>query len=97
MVFQIGWTVSLVIVVPSGLMELLPSLFLEFLDIYFDNMNWEMEFKSNKGTSFSEEEAIDMMVSLNATDANSEKKRRGFYNSLSQTELKDEWDEYWKS
>ena len=56
-----------------------------------------MEFNSNKGTSFSEEEAINMMVSLNATDVNSEKKWRGFYNSLSQTELKDEWDEYWKS
>ena len=56
-----------------------------------------MEYKSNKGTSFSEEEAINMMVSLNSTDANSEKKWRGFYNSLSQTELKDEWDEYWKS
>ena len=56
-----------------------------------------MECKSNKGTSFSEEEAIKMMVSLNPTDANSEKKWRGFFNSLSQAELKDEWDEYWKS
>ncbi len=56
-----------------------------------------MEFKSNQGTSFSEEEAINMMVSLNTTDANSEKKWRGFYNSLSQTELKDKLDEYWKS
>ena len=55
-----------------------------------------MDFKSNKGQFFSEEEAINIMVSLNAIDANSEKKWRGFYNSLSQTELKDEWDEYWK-
>ena len=27
---------------------------------------------------------------------NSEKKWRGFYNSLSKTELEAEWDEYWK-
>tara|TARA_Y100001968_G_C18720972_1_gene420125 strand:- start:74 stop:244 length:171 start_codon:yes stop_codon:yes gene_type:complete len=54
-----------------------------------------MEFKSNKGTFFSEKEAINMMVSLNATDANSEKKWRGFYNSLSQSELQSEWEEYW--
>ncbi len=56
-----------------------------------------MVFKSNEGKSFSEDEAINMMVSLNAKDANSEKKWRGFYNSLSQTELEDEWDEYWNS
>ena len=56
-----------------------------------------MIFKSDKGKSFTKEEAIDLMVSLSATDANSEKKWRGFYNSLSQTELQDEWDEYWKS
>ena len=60
-------------------------------------MNREMEFKSNKGTSFSEEDAINMMVSLNATDANPKKKWRGFYNSLSKAELHDEWDEYWRS
>ena len=60
-------------------------------------MNSEIKFESNKGKSFSEKEAINMMISLNATDANSEKKWRGFYNSLSQTELKDEWDEYWKA
>ena len=53
-------------------------------------------FKSDKGKSFTKEEAIDLMVSLSATDANSEKKWRGFYNSLSQTELQGEWDEYWK-
>ena len=54
-----------------------------------------MIFKSDKGKSFTKEEAINLMVSLSATDANSEKKWRGFYNSLSQTELKNEWDEHW--
>ena len=57
---------------------------------------YKMIFESNKGKSFGKEQAIDLMVSLSATDANSEKKWRGFYNSLSQTELQDEWDEYWK-
>ena len=56
-----------------------------------------MEYKSNNGKFFSKEEAIDLMVSLSATDANSEKKWKGFYNSLSNTELKDEWDEYWSN
>ena len=56
-----------------------------------------MIFKSNNRKSFSKEEAIDLMVSLSATDANSEKKWRGFYNSLSATELQGEWGEYWKS
>ena len=55
-----------------------------------------MIFKANNGKSFTKEEAIDLMVSLNATDANSEKKWKGFYNSLSQIELQDEWDEYWE-
>ena len=55
-----------------------------------------MIFKSNKKKYFSKIEAIDLMVSLSATDANSEKKWRGFYNSLSKTELEEEWDEYWK-
>ena len=54
-----------------------------------------MIFKSDKGKSFTQEEAIDLMVSLSATDANSEKKWRGFYNSLSETKLQCEWDEYW--
>ena len=58
---------------------------------------YRLIFKSNNGTPFSKEEAIDLMVSLSATDANSEKKWSGFYNSLSQTELQGEWDEYWKS
>tara|TARA_B100000579_G_scaffold42415_1_gene29590 strand:+ start:234 stop:398 length:165 start_codon:yes stop_codon:yes gene_type:complete len=54
-----------------------------------------MIFKSNNGKFFTKEEAIDLMVSLSATDGNSEKKWRGFYNSLSQTELEGEWSEYW--
>ena len=57
----------------------------------------KMTFISNNGKSFSKEQAIDLMVSLSAIDANSEKKWRGFYNSLSQKELEDEWDEYWKT
>ncbi len=59
--------------------------------------NGQMIFKSEKGKSFTQEKAIDLLVSLNTTDSNSEKKWRGFYNSLSQKELKYEWDEYWKS
>ena len=55
-----------------------------------------MIFKSNKEKYFSKIEAIDLMVSLSATDANSEKKWRGFYNSLSKTELEAEWDDFGK-
>ena len=55
-----------------------------------------MIFKSNKGKSFSQAEAIDLMVSLSSTDATSEKKWRGFYKSLSTTELQDELDVHWK-
>ena len=56
----------------------------------------KMIFESDTGQSFTKEEAIDLMVSLSATDANSEKKWRGFYNSLSISELKEEWNECWK-
>jgi len=56
-----------------------------------------MIFKSNDGKSFNQEQAIDLMVSLSATDSNSEKKWKGFYNSLSMIELQEEWDEYWES
>ena len=56
-----------------------------------------MIFKSDDGKSFNQEQAIDLLVSLFATDFNSEKKWRGFYNSLSSNELQDEWDEYWES
>ena len=59
-------------------MELSPSVFLEFLDFYFDDMKGGMEFISNKGTYFSEADAINMMVSWSAADANSDKKWRGF-------------------
>ena len=55
-----------------------------------------MLFKSNNGKLFHKEQAIALMVSLSATDANSEQKWRGFYNSLSITELQEEWDEYWE-
>ena len=37
-----------------------------------------MEYKSNNGKSLSMREAIDLMVSLSATDADSEKNMRGF-------------------
>ena len=56
-----------------------------------------MIFTSDKGKPFTKEEAIDLMVSLSATDANSEKKWRGFYNSLSHTELEGEWDAHWRT
>ena len=58
---------------------------------------YKMLFKSNTGKLFNKQEAIDLMVSLSATDFNSEKKWKGFYNSLSMTELQEEWDEYWKT
>ena len=56
-----------------------------------------MIFKSDDGNSFNQEQAIDLLLSLVPTDGNSEKKWRGFDNSLSSTELQDEWDEYWKT
>ena len=56
----------------------------------------ELIFLSENGRSFNKEQAIDLMVSLSATDSNSEKKWKGFYNSLSKTQLQDEWDEFWK-
>ena len=56
-----------------------------------------MIFRTDGGKPFNQEQAIDLLVSLVATDANSEKKWRGFYNSLSITELQDDWDEYWKT
>ena len=55
-----------------------------------------MEYKSNNGKFFSRQEAIDLMLSLSSTEANSEKKWKGFCNSISNTELKDECDEHWK-
>ena len=56
-----------------------------------------MIFRSHDGKPLNQEQAIDLLVSLVATDANSEKKWRGFYNSLSSTELQDEWDDHWKT
>ena len=56
-----------------------------------------MIFKSNDGKLFNQKQAIDLMVSLSATDANSAKKWKGFYHSLSTTELQEEWEEYWKT
>tara|TARA_Y100001968_G_C18742218_1_gene429492 strand:+ start:108 stop:257 length:150 start_codon:yes stop_codon:yes gene_type:complete len=44
-------------------------------------------FQSNNGTSLNEEEVIELMVSLHAFDANTEKKWIGFYNSLSSSDL----------
>ena len=54
-----------------------------------------MIFKSNDGKSFNQEQAIDLMVSLSATGSNSEKKWKGFYNSLSLIQLQEEWDDHW--
>ena len=56
-----------------------------------------MIFNADKGKFFTKEGAIDVMVSLSTTDANSEKKWRGLYNSLSQTELQGKWDGYGKT
>ena len=54
-----------------------------------------LELKSPSWRVFSEQQAIDLLVSLTASDANSEKKWRGFYNSLTSTELRQEWDDHW--
>ncbi|MDB4651149.1 hypothetical protein OAE26_01035 [Synechococcus sp. AH-551-E05] len=43
------------------------------------------------------EQAIALLVSLVAFDANSEIKWRGFYNSLTPAELLVEWRECWDS
>ncbi len=54
-----------------------------------------MNFESQEGKAYNEQQAIDLLVSLVATDSNSEKKWRGFYKALSPAELKEEWDEHW--
>ena len=54
-----------------------------------------MEFQSPSGKTYSEEQAIELLVSLFATDANSEKKWRGFYNSLTSKQLIEEWKQHW--
>ena len=56
-----------------------------------------MEFKTLSGRVFSEQQAIDLLVSLTASDANSEKKWRGFYTSLSPAQLQPEWNDHWSS
>jgi len=55
-----------------------------------------MILKSNTGKPFTKAEAIELMLSLSGTYANSEKIWRGFHNSLWQRELQCQWEEYWK-
>ena len=55
-----------------------------------------MIVQSNKGKPFSPEQAIDLIVSFSGTDVNLEKRCKGFFNSLSKTELQNELDDYWK-
>ena len=54
-----------------------------------------MQLQSPSGDIYSEEQAITLLVSLVATDPNSEKKWRGFYNSLTSIQLEEEWDQQW--
>ena len=56
---------------------------------YWNGQEKKFIFQSDEGKSFNQEQAIDLLVSLVATDANSEKKWRGFYNSLSSPELQE--------
>ena len=70
---------------------------LRFDTLKGDRQEKKLIFQSDDGKSFNQEQAIDLLVSLVATDSNSEKKWRGFYNSLSSAELQDEWDEHWES
>ena len=48
-------------------------------------------YKSNKGKSFTQEEAIDLMVSLSAIDANSENKWKGFLTHYQSLNKKPSW------
>ena len=54
-----------------------------------------MEFQSPSGKTYSEEQVIKLLVSLVATDAKSETKWRGFYNSLTSSQLIEEWKLHW--
>ena len=56
-----------------------------------------MEFRTESNYSLDREHAIALLVSLVAFDANSEKKWKGFYNSLTLDELLVEWGECWDS
>ena len=54
-----------------------------------------MEFLTESNQCLDREQAIALLVSLVAFDANSEKKWRGFCNSLTLDELLVEWSECW--
>ena len=54
-----------------------------------------MDFLTQSNQCLDREQAIILLVSLVAFDANSEKKWRGFYNSLTLDELLVEWSECW--
>ena len=54
-----------------------------------------MEFLTESNQCLDREQAIALLVSLVAFDANSKKKWRGFYNSLTLDELLVEWSECW--
>jgi len=54
-----------------------------------------MDFLTQSNQCLDREQAIALLVSLVAFDANSEKKWRGFYNSLTLDELLVEWSECW--
>jgi len=54
-----------------------------------------MEFFTESNHCLDREQDIALLVSLVAFDANSEKKWRGFYNSLTLDELLVEWSECW--
>ena len=56
----------------------------------------KMISKTHNEKSFTQVEAIELLVSLIAIDANSEKEWRGFYNFLLQIEFQVKWDEDWK-
>ena len=56
-----------------------------------------MDFITESNHCLNREQVIALLVSLVAFDANSEKKWRGFYNSLTLEELLVEWRECWDS
>ena len=56
-----------------------------------------MDFLTQSNQCLDREQATALLVSLVAFDANSEKKWRGFYNSLALDELLVEWHECWDS
>ena len=56
-----------------------------------------MDFLTQSNQCLDREQVIALLVSLVAFDANSEKKWRGFYNSLTLEELLVEWYECWDS